>query len=117
MLIIFGFYALEAVNPTPHTMLGWFNYFRKYLSFLAFYFISYCLLNSRNHQVLLRFWIWFAVILAAYACKQQWFGFSNWEINWIMADDKRFELLWQHGLLRKFSILQIPLLQACCFQL
>jgi putative inorganic carbon (HCO3(-)) transporter len=109
LIILLGFYALEAVNPSPHSMVGWFNYFRKYLSFLTFYFISYCLLNSRETiRFFLRFWIWFAVILAAYACKQQWLGFSNWEINWIMADDKRFELLWQHGLLRKFSILPDP---------
>jgi hypothetical protein len=90
-------------------MVGWFNYFRKYISFLAFYFISYCLLNSREKIIsFLKFWIYFSVILAAYACKQQWFGYSNWELNWIMADDKRFELLWQHGLLRKFSILPDP---------
>src|SRR3954471_3859099 len=109
LIILLGFYILEAANPSPHSMLGWFNYFRKYISFLAFYFISYCLLNSREAiQGFLRFWIWFSLILAAYACKQQWFGYSNWELNWIMADDKRLELLWQHGLLRKFSILPDP---------
>ena len=109
LILLLGFYALQAVNPSPHSMIGWLNYFRKYVSFLAFYFISYCLLNSREKiRFFIMFWIYFAVLLAAYACKQQWFGFSNWEITWIMADEKRFELLWQHGLLRKFSILSDP---------
>jgi len=110
MLILFlGFYTIEAVNPSPHSMVGWFNYYRKYISFLAFYFISFCLLNSKERiQFFLRFWVWFVALLALYACKQQWMGFSNWEINWIMADEKRYELLWQHGLLRKFSILPDP---------
>jgi hypothetical protein len=109
MLLLLGFYTLQAVNPSPHSMVGWFNYYRKYLSFLAFYFIAYCLLNSRERiRYFIMFWMWFAAILAAYAVKQQWMGFSNWELTWIMADEKRLELLWQHGLLRKFSILPDP---------
>jgi putative inorganic carbon (hco3(-)) transporter len=109
LILLLGFYTLQAVNPSPHSMLGWFNYYRKFLSFLAFYFIAYCLLNSRERiRFFLMFWIYFAVILAAYAVKQQWLGFSNWELTWIMADEKRLELLWQHGLLRKFSILPDP---------
>ena len=116
LLVLLGFYILEAGNPSPHSMLGWFNYVRKYVSFLAFYFISYCLLNSRERIItFLKFWIVFAVVLAAYACKQQWFGFSNWELNWIMADDKRFELLWQQGLLRKFSLLPDPAASGALF--
>jgi len=109
MIIFVGYYLLESVNPSPHSMVGWFNYFRKYPSFFAFYFISYCLLNTKERiTTFLKFWIYFPVVLAAYACKQQWLGYSNWEMNWIMADSNRFELLWQQGLLRKFSILPDP---------
>ena len=109
LIVLLGFYTLQAVNPSPHSMVGWFNYFRKYLSFLAFYFIAYCLLNSRERiRFFIMFWVFFSAALAAYAVKQQWLGFSNWELTWIMADEKRFELLWQHGLMRKFSILPDP---------
>ena len=109
LIILLGFYTLEAINPSMQSMIGWFNYYRKFVSFLAFYFISYCLLNSKESILtFLRFWMFFTPLLALYACKQQWFGFFNWELNWILADEKRLELLFQHGLMRKFSLLPDP---------
>src|SRR2546421_4612814 len=87
LIILLAFYSLEAVNPSMQSMVGWSNYYRKFLSFLAFYFISYCLLNSKESiRFFLRFWLFFTPLLALYACKQQWFGLFNWELQWILAD-------------------------------
>ncbi|MGB8194876.1 MAG: hypothetical protein WCF67_23275, partial [Chitinophagaceae bacterium] len=109
LIVIFGFFTLQAVNPSLHSKLGWFNYYRKFISFAAFYFLTYCLLNSKESiRFFLKFWVIMISFLALYACKQQWFGFFGWETNWIMADEKRMELLYQQGLMRKFSMLSDP---------
>jgi putative inorganic carbon (hco3(-)) transporter len=109
LLVYLGFYTMQAVNPSLQSKLGWFNYYRKFISFFAFYFMTYCLLNSKERiRFFLKFWVVLITFLALYACKQQWLGFFQWESNWIMADEKRLELLYQQGLMRKFSLLSDP---------
>ena len=109
LIIIFLYYTVQAVNPSLMSKLGWFNYYRKFISFLAFFYLTYCLLNSKDTiRFFINFWIVLITVLALYACKQQLFGFAGWELRWIMADEKRLELLYQTGLFRKFSILADP---------
>lgn len=109
LIIIFGYYTIQAANPSLHSKLGWFNYYRKFISFMAFFYLTYCLLNSKERiRFFINFWIVLITLLAAYACKQQILGFSGWETRWIMADEKRLELLFQQGLMRKFSLLADP---------
>jgi putative inorganic carbon (hco3(-)) transporter len=109
MIIFLMFFTLQAVNPSLQSRLGWFNYYRKFISFFAFYFLTYCLLNSKEKiQFFLKYWVIHIAFLALYACKQQWLGFFGWELNWIFSDEKRVELLYQQGLMRKFSLLSDP---------
>jgi putative inorganic carbon (hco3(-)) transporter len=109
LIVYLLFFTMQAVNPSLQSKLGWFNYYRKFISFFAFYFITYCLLNSKEHiRFFLKFWVVLITFLALYACKQQWLGFFGWETNWIFSDEKRLELLYQQGLMRKFSILSDP---------
>ncbi|HEY0679464.1 MAG TPA: O-antigen ligase family protein [Chitinophagaceae bacterium] len=109
MIVLFGFFTIQAINPSLHSKLGWFNYYRKFISFFAFYFLTYCLLNSKERiRFFLKFWVFIITFLALYACKQQWLGFFDWETAWIVADEKRLELLYQTGLMRKFSLLSDP---------
>jgi putative inorganic carbon (hco3(-)) transporter len=109
MIVLLAFFTLQAVNPSLHSKLGWFNYYRKFISFFAFYILTYCLLNSKERiRFFMNFWLILIPFLALYAVKQQWIGFFDWEINWIMADEKRAELLFQQGLMRKFSMLSDP---------
>ncbi|HYF33170.1 MAG TPA: O-antigen ligase family protein [Chitinophagaceae bacterium] len=109
LIIILLYYTIQAVNPSLQSQLGWFNYYRKFISFLAFFFITYCLLNSKERiRFFINFWVVVVTLLALYACKQQIFGFAGWEMRWIMADEKRLELLFQTGMMRKFSILADP---------
>lgn len=109
LIIILLYYTIQAVNPSLHSRLGWFNYYRKFISFAAFFYLSYCLINSKEKiRFFMNFWIVLITLLALYACKQQIFGFAGWELKWIMADEKRLELLFQTGMLRKFSLLADP---------
>ena len=109
LIIIFLYYTIQAVNPSLMSKLGWFNYYRKFISFMAFFYLTYCLLNSREKiRFFIQFWIVIITLIALYACKQQIFGFTNWELRWITSDEKRLELLFQTGMIRKFSILADP---------
>ncbi len=109
LIIILLYYTIQAVNPSLMSRLGWFNYYRKFISFIAFFYLTYCLLNSKEKiRFFMNFWIVLITLLALYACKQQVMGFAGWELRWIMADEKRLELLFQTGLMRKFSILADP---------
>lgn len=109
MIILLLFFTVQAVNPSLQSRLGWFNYYRKFISFFAFYFLTYCLLNSKDKiRFFIKYWVIHISLLALYACKQQWLGFFDWEWNWITADSERMQLLFQQGLMRKFSLLSDP---------
>ena len=107
-IILFLYYILQALNPGKN-ILGWLSYFEKFaISMLTFY-ILLCLMNSWAN---IRFFIFFNIILttlmAAYSCKQQWFGLAGFETYWLNADPIRFTINFQGGFLRKWSILYDP---------
>lgn len=109
MLVLVGYYIIELANPWGRSVFGWFNFFRKQVSFVAFFYISYCFLNSRKAIVQLTwFWVVLSTINALYACQQQWFGFARYEEIWLMADEKRYALFVNFGFIRRFGLLSDP---------
>lgn len=109
MMILLCYLLLEVVNPAASSKLGWFNFFRKQVSFMAFFYISYCFFNSKKAIFqFTRFWIILSTIEALYACKQQWFGFFDFEYLWLISDQKRFELFVNFGFVRRFGLLSDP---------
>ncbi len=107
--LLFAYYIIQVLNPNMFSKLGWFSYTRKYILQLFFVLICYCLLNSwKTFKYFIYFWIVFVTILAAYACKQQWFGLAAFEWNWLNARPLQLQLFLQGGLLRKFSTLSDP---------
>ena len=109
MIVLLLYYTLEIINPSMGNKFGWFNYFRKQVSFAAFFYMSYCILNSRKAvRWFTGFWIVVTTIEALYACKQQWFGFSGFEEAWLLADPKRYALFVNFGFVRRFGLLSDP---------
>lgn len=105
---LFSYYIIEFFNPEMFSHLGWFSFFRKQLSYFAFYYICYFLLDSKVRIIyFVRFMIALSSLLALYACKQQWFGYAGFELRWI-GTGNGYTLLWQGGLLRKFSVFSDP---------
>jgi cell division protein FtsW (lipid II flippase) len=43
-----------------------------------------------------------------YGCIQQWHGLFGFEVNWVMASEKRFGLIYINGNFRKFSTMSDP---------
>ena len=106
LLILFVFYIIQVLNPNMFSRLGWFSYIRKYFLQVCFFATCYCLFDSwKKVKTFIYFWIAFSTVLAAYACKQQWFGLADFEWNWLNSHSRVFDLFLQWGLLRKFSML------------
>lgn len=109
MLVLVGYYIIQLVNPSGKSIFGWFNFFRKQISFVAFFYISYCLLNSRKAIIQFTwFWVGLSTFNALFACQQQWFGFARYEEIWLMADEKRYALFVNFGFIRRFGLLSDP---------
>jgi putative inorganic carbon (HCO3(-)) transporter len=108
LYILFAYYLVELFNPEMFSQVGWFSFFRKQVSYFAFYYLCYCLLDSRARIIyFVRFMIVLSTVLALYACKQQWFGYAGFELAWI-GTGNGFTLLLQAGMLRKFSVFSDP---------
>lgn len=117
-LVMMAYYFIILFNPAMSSKVGWFNFTRKQFSYGAFILICYMLINSRWSLVfLMRTWIVVSTIHALYCCKQQWFGFSNWEYVWLISDPKRFDLFVNSGFMRRFGLVSDPaaagILYAC----
>jgi putative inorganic carbon (hco3(-)) transporter len=109
LLVILFFYLLQAANPNMGSLLGWLSFTRIYINFLLFFYVAYALLSSWNKmRSFIYFGIVFTTLLAIYACKQQWFGYAQFEMNYIIRTRGLLQLLLQWGLLRKFSTLSDP---------
>jgi putative inorganic carbon (hco3(-)) transporter len=109
MILQMGYFLIQVFNPEMHSFLGWFVFFRKQLSFMAFYYMSYIILNSYDKIIyFVKFWLAISLFIALWGIKQQWFGFFAFEEAWINADPQRVALFFQTGFMRKFSILTDP---------
>lgn len=108
MYILFAYYIVEIFNPEMFSKVGWLSFFRKQFSYFIFYYICFALLNSRKTIIFfVRFMIILSTILSLYACKQQWFGYAHFELAWV-GTGNGYTLLFQGGMLRKFSVFSDP---------
>ncbi|HEX4852473.1 MAG TPA: O-antigen ligase family protein, partial [Puia sp.] len=104
--ILLAFFVIELFNPAMFSKLGWFSFFRKQISTFVFFYLCYCFLNTKKRIFFfVDFMIGFTTLLALYACKQQWFGYANFELRAIGAG---MVLLFQGGLVRKLSVFGDP---------
>jgi hypothetical protein len=108
LIALFAYYLVELFNPAMLGPLGWLSFMRKQISYLIFFYICYCLLDSRARIIFfVRFMMLLGTLLAMYACKQQWFGYAGFELRAI-GTGSGLALLLQGGLLRKFSVFSDP---------
>lgn len=109
MIVLMSYYLIQFFNPSMGSKLGWFNFFRKQVSYAAFFYISYCFLNSRRAIfTFVKIWIIICAVEAFYACCQQWFGFFEFEWQWLISEPLRYNLFVNWGFARKFGFLSDP---------
>jgi putative inorganic carbon (HCO3(-)) transporter len=106
LLVNVFYFITEIFNPNMTGLAGWLFVSKRYAVFILFFVISYRLINTPERlRTLLKFWITMAFIAALYGCFQQWFGYLPTELKYIQDDPHEYALLFQGGVLRKFSFL------------
>ncbi|MEJ7766280.1 MAG: O-antigen ligase family protein [Chitinophagaceae bacterium] len=109
LMIIMTYYIIELANPALYSKIGWSFFFRKQVSFVLFYFISYMVLNSYDKiKSFIKFWIVLVLIIALYGIKQQLFGLAEFEKVWLQSSPVLIRLYYQAEFIRKFSFLTDP---------
>ncbi|HEY0356270.1 MAG TPA: O-antigen ligase family protein [Flavisolibacter sp.] len=105
-IFLFG----QLFNPNMHSADGWILVFRKFLQFMMVYFIALNIFRTyQKIRFFFIFWAGCALFAGAYGCYQEWFGFFDFETNWIWAVPGRAGLYQlDGGGFRKFSTLSGP---------
>ncbi|MFI5152408.1 MAG: O-antigen ligase family protein [Chitinophagales bacterium] len=116
LYLLFFWWILEGFNPSMFSRMGWLSYFRNHIFIIIFYIICYCLLNSKARIIFfVYFFIGLSTCLALYACKQEWLGFFEFEARTIRNNPTAQALLFQGGIIRKFSTFSDPAASGICF--
>lgn len=104
LLIVYLYTLLEIFNPAGPTIRGAVPVIRKILAILMLVLTAFTIFQSkaaiRRYIIVLFF---FCVITAIYACIQEWFGFFDFEMNWLRADPRRFRMTFVNGGARRMS--------------
>lgn len=99
------YFLIEFFNPN-NTPAGWIFSSKRYAIYILFFIVSYRLITTpEKFKFFLKFWLVMAFIAALYGCWQQWFGFMPFELAYLKNDPHEYALLFQGGVVRKFSFL------------
>ena len=107
LLLFWIYYNLfQALNPSQESKLAWLFTVRSLAILNLLYFIAcYAFSSLERIKQMLHFIIFLATFCAIYGLKQEFFGMTSAEKAWLYADPERFQLFFQWGRMRTFSIL------------
>lgn len=103
MILIWLYYnIMQVLNPEAESKMAWLYTVRSVAIQQTVFFIgAYAFRNHRQGIMWsLKLIIGICFASALYGLKQQFVGFSAAETTWIMADQERFELYYQWGMMR-----------------
>ena len=111
MILVWILYnLLELTNPLAESTLAWVYTVRSIAGIMILYFILMYAIKSKEFITwLIRLWIILMTLACLYGYLQEFFGFPQYEMNWIMKTQERYALLFQYGKFRKFSFFSDPL--------
>jgi putative inorganic carbon (HCO3(-)) transporter len=108
-----GYNLLEVANPSAESRLAWVYTVRTVALIMVIFFIFiYNIRTKAFIRFIIKLWLGFAFFAAAYAFKQQYFGFFPFEERYLNSDPVIFRLLFIGGSWRKFSIFSDPVVFA-----
>lgn len=109
-IVVWVFYNLiQVINPVAVSRLAWAYTVRSMALLILLYFIASYALNSYRRIVnIFKFMLGLAFISALYGLKQEYFGFTDFELAWLYSDPGRFELIFQWSRMRIFSFFSDP---------
>ena len=111
MILVWILYnLLEFTNPSAESTLAWVYTVRSIAGIMILYFILMYAIKSKEFITwLIKLWIFLMALACLYGYIQEFFGFPQYEMNWIMKTQERYALLFQYGKFRKFSFFSDPL--------
>lgn len=106
-LLIWIYYNLfQVLNPAAESKMAWLFTVRSLAILNLLYFIAcYAFTTLDRIKQMLHFIIGLAFFTAIYGLKQEFMGMTTFEKAWLYADPERFQLFFQWGRMRVFSIL------------
>jgi len=110
IMIWIGYNIVVVANPVAASRLAWVYSVRSVAIVMLMYFIfSYQIRSVAFIRQLFKLWLALAVFGALYAIKQEYIGFSFYELEWIRSDPRIEELFFIDAHWRKFSIFSDPM--------
>lgn len=104
-----GYNLIEVFNPWAYSRLAWVYTIRSVAGIMLVYFIAMRAINSLNFvSLIFKIWIGLAFLAALYGLKQEYIGFADGELSWIMSSEERFSLFFNWGRWRRFSFFSDP---------
>jgi putative inorganic carbon (HCO3(-)) transporter len=120
MVLIWLYYnVMQVLNPEAQSTLAWLFTVRSVAIQQVVFFISaYAFRENRSAAItMVKLIIGLCFASALYGLKQHFFGFSAMETTWMMADQERYQLYFQWGMIRVPSFCYDPttfgILMAC----
>lgn len=106
-LLIWVYYNIfQVLNPAAESKMAWLFTVRSLAILNLLYFIAcYAFTSLDRIKQMLHFIIGLAFFTAIYGLKQEFLGMTTFEKAWLYADPERFQLFFQWGRMRVFSIL------------
>jgi hypothetical protein len=110
IILIWVFYNFALVlNPIAGSRMAWVYTVRTLALYNFLFFIAaYAMGTLKQAKLMIKAIIIMAFISCLYGLKQEFIGFSDAEMMWLYADEKRFQLIVQWGRFRIFSFFSDP---------
>ncbi len=109
-ILLWIYYNLmQAFNPIAASRIAWIYAVRSLATWTLLYFVACYVFNAVKS--IKRAWvlvIGLSLLGALYGFKQEFLGFSSWEMAWLYADPLRFRLIFTWSRLRVFSLYSDP---------
>ncbi len=110
LLIWVYFNILQVLNPAAGSKMAWMYTVRSVAVLNIMYFVACYAFNSLSRiKFMIKWVVGLAFFTALYALKQEYVGFSATEKAWLYADPERFQLFFQWGRMRIFSLFNDPM--------
>ena len=119
VLIWLYFNIMQVLNPYAESKMAWLYTVRSVaIQQVVFFIGAYAFRNNRKAAfTVVKLIIGMCFVAALYGLKQQFFGFSDAETAWVMADPERIQLYYQWNMMRIPSFCYDPttfgILMAC----
>ncbi len=109
ILVWITYNIIEVANPTAESRMAWLYTVRSVAVVMFMYFIFlYYITTKQFIRIIFKLWIGLAFFAAAYAFKQEHFGFFGFEESYLHSNPIIENLLFIAGVWRKFSIFSDP---------